>query len=115
LHGGADISAGLYAARGLEVLAGDESEWLVSGVRPFASDAARFWPADCEFWLKIEEAALFSELVKLAPCNMSPVSERRGSSESGEGYCLWTLDAAERRGLLGEVAPSASLARCDLV
>jgi hypothetical protein len=44
-----DISAGLYAARGLEVLAGDESEWLVSGVRPFASDAARFWPVDCEF------------------------------------------------------------------
>ena len=43
-----DISAGLCAARGLDVLAGDESEWLVSGVRPFASDAARFWPADCE-------------------------------------------------------------------
>lgn len=43
-----DISAGLCAARGLDVLAGDESEWLVSGVRAFASDAARFWPADCE-------------------------------------------------------------------
>lgn len=43
-----DISAVLCAARGLEVLAGEESEWLVSGVRPFASDAARFWPADCE-------------------------------------------------------------------
>ena len=43
-----DISAGLCAARGLDVLAGDESEWLVSGVRPFASDAARFWPADWE-------------------------------------------------------------------
>lgn len=44
----ADISADLCAARGLDVLAGDESELLVRGVRPFASDDARFWPADCE-------------------------------------------------------------------
>jgi hypothetical protein len=43
-----DISADICAARGLEVLAGEESEWLVSGVRPFASEAARFWLADCE-------------------------------------------------------------------
>ena len=43
-----DISDDLCAARGLDVLAGDEYEWFVRGVRTFASDAARFWTADCE-------------------------------------------------------------------
>lgn len=37
-----DISVNECAARGLDAFADKESEWLVSGVRPFASDEALF-------------------------------------------------------------------------
>ena len=41
------ISTELGAARGLQVLAGGESEWFVSGVRPFGSEGALFKAAAC--------------------------------------------------------------------
>lgn len=42
------ISTESGAARGLEVLAGGESEWLVSGVRPFGNEGALFNASACE-------------------------------------------------------------------
>lgn len=42
---GADISAEECAARGLKGFEGEDSEWVVSGVKPFA---ARFCAPACE-------------------------------------------------------------------
>lgn len=43
----ADMSARSGTARGLQVIAGEESEWLVSGVRPFGNEGALFEGAAC--------------------------------------------------------------------
>jgi hypothetical protein len=109
----ADMSTRSGTARGLQVIAGEESEWLVSGVRPFGNEGALFEGAACGVWPKAEEAALFSKLVDVASYELSPGSVRRGSSESGEGYCLWLLRSPAERGSW-DGAASASLARCEM-
>jgi len=108
-----NISTESGAARGLQVIAGEESEWLVSGVRPFGNEGALFGAAACEVWPKTEEAALFSELVDVASYEISPDFVRRGSSESGEGYCLWLLRAPAGCESLEGGTASASFARCE--
>jgi len=117
---GADISAEECAARGLKGFEGEDSVWLVSGVRPFV---ARFCTPACEPWLKTEEAALVSELAEPTPCSKSPESERCSSSVSGERYCLRVLEGpvgmwelADALALLAIFARfEASCARRELV
>jgi hypothetical protein len=107
----ADISTILGAARGLQVIAGEESEWLESGVRPFGNEGVLFESAACDVWPMIDEAALFSKVVDVASYEISPGFVRRGSSESGEGYCFWLLRAPAGPRSLEEGAASASFAR----
>jgi len=109
----ADISTELGAARGLQVIAGEESEWLVSGVKPFGKVDALFEAARCEVWPRTEDAALFSELVDVASYDISPDFVRRGSSESGEGYCLWLLNKPAGCVSSEGGAASVSFARCE--
>jgi len=61
---------------GLLVFGGEESEWLVSGVRPLASEAFLFCAKACEFELNTdEEAVLASELAEPIPRSVSPDSD----------------------------------------
>ena len=90
------MSAVAFEACGLLTLGGDESEWLVMGVRPLANEAFLLRAKACEFELKTEEAVLVSELAEPTPCRMSPESDWCISSESGDRYCL----------LLGPCAPA---------
>ena len=69
------ISAAAFEAFGLLVLGGDESEWLVMGVRPLANEAFLLWAKACELELNTEEAVLVSELAEPTPCSISPESD----------------------------------------
>ena len=44
----ADISTESGTARGLQVIPGEESEWLVSGVKAFGNEAGLFEAAACD-------------------------------------------------------------------
>jgi len=99
---------------GLLVLGGDESEWLVKGVRPLASEAFLLCAKACELELNTEEVVLASELAEPTPRRVSPESDWCNSSESGERYCLlllrpFTLDLSWGRVDDGGSAPFASL------
>ena len=101
------IVAAAFEVGGLLVLGGEESEWLVSGVRPFMSEVFLFCAKACEFELNTELAVLASELAEPIPRSVSPESDCCSSSESGDRYCVvvWpsTLAPCERRELVNEV------------
>jgi len=80
----ATMSAALFDGGGLLGLGGEESERLVMGVRPLASEAFLFCAKACEVELKTEEAVLACELAEPIPRNVSPESDCGVSSESGE-------------------------------
>lgn len=65
--------ADMCACCGVETLGGEESEWLVSGVRPLRPAAVRFCENALLLWCRFEEGALPSELVELLLA--SPSSE----------------------------------------
>ena len=100
------IVAATLEVGGLLVLGGEESEWLVSGVRPFKCEAFLLCAKACEFELNTEEAVLASELAEPTPRSVSPESDCCSSSESGDRYSVVvrpsTLVPCERRELASE-------------
>lgn len=60
---------------GLLGFGGDESEWLVRGVSPLASEACLFCAKARELVLKTEDALLASELAEPIPRSVSPESD----------------------------------------
>ena len=101
------IVAAAFEVVGLLVLGGEESEWLVSGVRPFICEVFLFCAKACEFELNTELPLLASELAEPIPRSVSPESDCCGSSESGDRYCVdarpSTLAPCERRELVNGV------------
>ena len=98
--------AATFEVGGLRVLGGEESEWLVSGVRPLISEAFLFCAKACEFELNTELSVLASELAEPTPRSVSPESDCCSSSESGERYTVVVrpskLVPCERRELASE-------------
>ena len=103
----APMIAVAFVSGGLLGFGGEESEWLVSGVRPFKCEAFLLCAKACEFELNTEEAVLASELAEPTPRRVSPESDGCISSESGDRYCVvvWplTLVPCERRDPVNEV------------
>ena len=72
------------ACFGVLPLGGDESVWLVRGVRPLATDAFLVCMAEVWLTLKTDELVLVRELAEPVTRRVSPASECCISSESGE-------------------------------
>lgn len=79
------MSAADFECRGELPFGGEESSWLVRGVRPLAVAEFLLCAKACEFEASFEEATLARELAEPTPCNISLWSVCV-PSESGEVY-----------------------------